>query len=243
LLKVTLGRRANHTQILQSCVIVLLRTVPRHARTPSPIPRLRQHQPDHPAWQDGDGRRGLRTPSSFSELWVGGDRPTVFDHVFASIQSLSASGIEALCWKRARRVLWAAIDQHRLVPFSYYGIADSLDLREIPWRRGKGYDVEGLTQAITGTDVWARSVLHQVRERIGRTDQIRALGFCVSIAHAQYMARVFNEVGIPSIAIWSDTPAPERQQALDDLRVARVNVVFSVDLVNEGVDVPLFRLS
>jgi hypothetical protein len=96
----------------------------------------------------------------------------------------------------------------------------------------------GLTQAITGTDVWARSVLHQVRERIGRTDQIRALGFCVSIAHARYMARVFNEVGIPSIAIWSDTPAPERQRALDDLRVARVNVVFSVDLFNEGVDVP-----
>jgi HKD family nuclease len=164
--------------------------------------------------------------ASFGELWVGGDRPTKFDHVFASIQSLSASGLEALDPKHfdvvivdefhhaaaasyerllervqpvellgltatpersdglpilhwfgdriaAELRLWDAIDQHRLVPFSYYGIADSLDLREISWRRGKGYDVLGLTQAITGTDVWARSVLHQVRERSGSVERTR----------------------------------------------------------------------
>ena len=52
------------------------------------------------------------------------------------------------------------------------------------------------------------------------------------------MARVFSEAGIPSTAIWSDTPDDERRRALRDLAERRVNVVFSVDLFNEGVDVP-----
>ena len=83
--------------------------------------------------------------------------------------------------------LWDAIDQHRLVPFSYFGIADNLDLREIPWRRGTGYDVEKLTDLITSTDVWARAVVQQFHDRVGGTAKIRGLGFCVSVEHARYM--------------------------------------------------------
>ena len=90
--------------------------------------------------------------------------------------------------------LWDAIDQHRLTPFSYFGIADSLDLREIPWKRGTGYDVEKLTGLITGTDVWARKVLKEFKDQVGRIEEVRALGFCVSVDHARYMARVFQDV-------------------------------------------------
>ncbi|MHB1887344.1 MAG: DUF3427 domain-containing protein, partial [Acidimicrobiales bacterium] len=52
------------------------------------------------------------------------------------------------------------------------------------------------------------------------------------------MARVFGAAGVPSRAVWSDTPESERRAALTDLAARRVNVVFSVDLFNEGVDVP-----
>jgi hypothetical protein len=38
--------------------------------------------------------------------------------------------------------------------------------------------------------------------------------------------------------VWGDTPADERRQALDDLEARRINVLFSVDLFNEGVDLP-----
>ena len=38
--------------------------------------------------------------------------------------------------------LWDAIDQQYLAPFAYYGVHDGLDLREVPWRRGQGYDVD-----------------------------------------------------------------------------------------------------
>ncbi len=230
--------------------------------------------------------------SAFGELWVGGHRPKDFDHVFASIQSLAAAGLDAfdpghfdvvvvdefhhaaaqtyrrllekvrprellgltatpersdgvsiLEWFDGRIAaelrLWDAIDQHRLTPFAYYGIADDLDLRDIPWNRGTGYDVEGVTQLITSTDVWARRVLQQFVERVDDAGQSRALGFCVSVAHARYMARVFSEHGVRAAAVWADTPDHEREQALRDLAAARLNVLFSVDLFNEGVDVPL----
>jgi superfamily II DNA or RNA helicase len=235
-------------------------------------------------------RHALRD-HEFGELWVGGDKPTRFEHVFASIQSLHAAGLSYLDgdhfdvvivdefhhaaassyrallehvhpreilgltatpersdglpiveWFGGRIAaelrLWDAIDQHRLVPFAYYGIHDGLDLREVPWRRGRGYDVEGLSRLFTGNDAWARLVVKQVERRIDDLTRMRALGFCVSVEHARFMARVFRDAGIPATAVWSDTPDGERRAALTDLNGGRVNVLFSVDLFNEGVDVP-----
>ena len=134
--------------------------------------------------------------------------------------------------------LWDAIDQQRLVAFIYYGIHDGLDLREVAWRRGVGYDIEGLSNLLTANDFQARFVLKELEHRVDDIARMRALGFCVSVAHARFMARVFSEAGVRSVAVWSDTPDTERRAALADLAGRRVNVVFSVDLFNEGVDVP-----
>lgn len=133
--------------------------------------------------------------------------------------------------------LWDAIDQHRLAPFSYFGVHDDVDLAHIPWRRSGGYDVEALAEVLTGDGRWARLVLDQVSRRTDGFDSIRALGFCVSVKHAQYMARVFSEAGCPAMAVTADTPDDERAAALRDLAERRLNVIFSVDLYNEGIDV------
>jgi superfamily II DNA or RNA helicase len=134
--------------------------------------------------------------------------------------------------------LWDAIDQHRLCPFMYFGIHDDTDLSELPWHRGRGYDVESLESLYTGDDVWANHVLAQLERKVTDLRQMRALGFCVSVAHARFMARVFNKHGVPAVAVWADSPDDERRAALSDLAARRVNIVFSVDLFNEGVDVP-----
>jgi superfamily II DNA or RNA helicase len=134
--------------------------------------------------------------------------------------------------------LWDAIDQHYLSPFLYYGIHDGLDLREVPWRRGRGYDVEGLTNLYTSSDAWARRVIKETRDRAENLSTMRALGFCVSVEHARYMARIFEESGIRSVAIWGGTAAADRAAALGDLSAGDLKVVFSVDVFNEGVDVP-----
>ncbi len=153
-----------------------------------------------------------------------------------------ADGLPVLQWFDGRIAaelrLWDAIDQHYLTPFLYYGIHDGLNLSEVPWRRGTGYDVEGLTNLYTASEAWARVVIKEVVERAGDPASMRALGFCVSVKHARFMARVFRETGIPAIAVWGDSPEGEREAALRDLREGRVRVVFSVDLFSEGIDVP-----
>ena len=234
-------------------------------------------------------RYALRDPS-FGEKWVGGARPTSFDHVFASIQSLHANdlanlpddhfdvvmvdefhhaaaasytrvldhvtpvellgltatpersdGLPILQWFDDRIAaelrLWDAIDQQHLAPFLYFGIHDGLDLREIPWRRGQGYDVEALTNIYTSSEAWARLVVQQVAER-AEPATMRCLGFCVSVEHARFMADHFTRHGIESVAVWGDSPWTERAAALRDLADGRVRAVFSVDLFNEGVDLP-----
>ena len=135
--------------------------------------------------------------------------------------------------------LWDAIDQQRLSPFSYFGIHDGLDLRDIPWRRGRGYDTEALTNLLTADDASARQVVKELERRVDNLSPMRALGFCVSVEHAKFMARIFNQAGIASQAVWADTPAIERQRALEDLAARRIRALFSVDLFNEGVDVPV----
>jgi hypothetical protein len=80
--------------------------------------------------------------------------------------------------------LWDAIDQQRLSSFAYFGIHDGLDLRQVPWRRGRGYDVEGLTNLFTSNDAWARQVVAQMHSRVDDPLRMRALGFCVSVEHA-----------------------------------------------------------
>jgi superfamily II DNA or RNA helicase/HKD family nuclease len=228
--------------------------------------------------------------ASFGEKWVGGARPTRFDHVFASIQSLHAADLDALAAEHfdvvivdefhhaaaasyqrildhvapiellgltatpersdglpilhwfddriaAELRLWDAIDQQHLSPFLYFGIHDGVDLRQIPWRRGRGYDIDALSVTYTSSDAWARLVVQQVD---GHADisTMRALGFCVSIEHARFMADHFRRHGIAAVAIWGDSPRLDREVALRDLAAGQVRVVFSVDLFNEGVDVP-----
>ncbi|MEZ4301327.1 MAG: DEAD/DEAH box helicase family protein [Polyangiaceae bacterium] len=229
--------------------------------------------------------------SAFGELWVGGDRPRRFEHVFASIQSLRATGLgdldphhfdvviidefhhaaapsyrallehvrpvellgltatperadglPLLGWFDDRIAaelrLWDAIDQHRLAPFVYYGSFLDIDLRGVPWRRGRGYDVQGLSDVLTGDDIRARRIVAELSRRVDSPARMRALGFCVSVEHARFMARVFQDAGINAVAIWGDSPASEREEALRALAERRVNIVFSVDLFNEGIDVP-----
>lgn len=134
--------------------------------------------------------------------------------------------------------LWDAIDQGRLAPFIYYGIHDGLDLTSIPWKRGQGYDVEALSQLYTSTDAWARLVVAQLLSHVDDVKEMRCLGFCVSVEHARFMSKHFNEAGIAAVAVWGTSAEAERHDALRHLADGTIRIVFSVDLFNEGIDVP-----
>ncbi|MFG1977919.1 DUF3427 domain-containing protein [Nonomuraea fuscirosea] len=134
--------------------------------------------------------------------------------------------------------LWEALERGLLAPFQYFGVHDGTDLRQIGWRRGQGYDVGQLSNVYTGNDRRAAVVLETLHRKVGDVGRMRALGFCVSIDHARFMADRFTRAGLPSVAVTTNSSRDERDQALRDLRERKINAVFTVDLFNEGVDVP-----
>lgn len=133
--------------------------------------------------------------------------------------------------------LWDALDEDLLVPFHYFGVSDNVDLTGIEWKRGS-YDIVGLENVYTGNDARADIVLKELRDKVIDISRMRALGFCVSVAHTQYMARYFNDAGIPSIALHGGTPPAEREVAGRRLIDREILCIFTVDLFNEGVDIP-----
>lgn len=134
--------------------------------------------------------------------------------------------------------LWEALEQGLVCPFHYFGVDDGTDLRGLRFRRGTGYDVDQLTNVFTADDLRVRRILAEVRERVPDVALMRAVGFCVGIDHAEYMARRFSAAGIPAAAISSRTGADERARLLAALRARTVNILFTVDLLNEGIDIP-----
>jgi hypothetical protein len=133
--------------------------------------------------------------------------------------------------------LWDALGADLLCPFHYFAVADNTDLRRIGWSRGR-YDDAELTGLYTGNRARAAIVLAQLQDKVLDLGGMRALGFCVSVAHAEFMAQTFREAGVPALAISGSTAAAQRAHALQDLRDRRVNALFAADLFNEGLDLP-----
>ncbi|MEX3652601.1 DUF3427 domain-containing protein [Mycolicibacterium fortuitum] len=133
--------------------------------------------------------------------------------------------------------LWDALEQNLLCPFHYFGIHDGTDLENLQWKRGR-YDPTELSGLYTANDARTRIVLKELRDKVADVGEMRALGFCVDIAHAHYMADKFVEAGIPARAVSGETTTDERRAALRALRNREINVLFAVDLFNEGLDIP-----
>lgn len=128
--------------------------------------------------------------------------------------------------------LTQGIDQKTLVPFHYYGIWDeNVDYQAIPWRNGR-FDPAVLENKFA-TQKRAKHALSQWLQY----KQKRTLGFCISTKHADYMAEVFNQAGIKALSVHSKS-AMRRNDALNQLEKQKVEVLFTVDLFNEGTDLP-----
>ena len=128
--------------------------------------------------------------------------------------------------------LFEGVRGHFLVPFHYYGIFDdTVEYAEIPWRNGK-FD-PGLLANKLATLGRARHVLRVWRQH----KQMRTLAFCVSRLHADFMAEQFQKHGIKAASVHGDSEL-SRGEALELLNSGALDVIFSVDLFNEGVDLP-----
>lgn len=240
--------------------------------------------------QSVDAFRAVMREGSFGELLVGPHQPVRGQHVFASIQSLQARGVQTLSpdafdvvivdefhhaaartyeelLERLRpkillgltatpertdgksvlhhfdgRIaselrLWKALDQHLLSPFQYFGVGGAPNLSNVKWSGGR-YSTGDLSNLYTANHAFALRIRQEVHRRVRDVSAMRALGFCVDVAHAEFMAEDFRRNGIEARAVSAETPAKERDAALEALRSGASKIVFSVDLFNEGVDLP-----
>jgi superfamily II DNA or RNA helicase len=131
-----------------------------------------------------------------------------------------------------RRDLWSGIDMGLLAPFHYFGVPDPVEYAQIPWRGGR-FDEDALTEAVA-TKARAGNALDQLASRGGR----RTIGFCVSRRHADFMAAFAQARGLRAVAIHSGETSAPRGSALKALEGGTLDIVFVVDMFNEGVDIP-----
>ncbi len=133
--------------------------------------------------------------------------------------------------------LWEALENDLLCPFHYFGIPDGTDLTALSWQKGS-YDQAELGNIFTGNHARARLVVKAVQSKVSNPGTMRALGFCVTKAHAHFMADFFRQAGFQAKSLDSESSPSERDAALEELRDGKLQAIFSVDLFNEGLDIP-----
>ena len=234
--------------------------------------------------------QGILKDNNFGELWVDGEEPIRYEHVFASVQtlnnrigSLSLSNtyydfiiidevhhitansyrpilrhfepkillgltatpermdggdiLEDFGGRIAAEIrLPEALNRKLLSPFQYFGITDNVDLRNIRWDKGK-YVASELTSVYTSNDGRVKDILRALDKYVRNIEDVRALCFCVSIEHAQFMAEKFVLAGLRAEYLAS-TNSNEREDKRRRFKQKEINYLFVVDIFNEGVDIP-----
>lgn len=128
-----------------------------------------------------------------------------------------------------------AINKGMLVPFHYYGIYDGVDYSGLPVVRGK------YLQKDLDIKLIVKERCDLIYKNYRKYGSQRALGFCCSRAHAERMAEEFCARNVPACAVYSDADgnfSEDRTAAIEKLEKGELKVIFSVDMFNEGVDIP-----
>ena len=239
-------------------------------------------------------REVLREPE-FGELLTGGHQPERFDHLFATIDSVTSRGLvssvgadhwHTVVIDECHRIaadrfdafakavrpsillgltatpersdgqpisgyfdqrqdgspavelrLWHALELQLLAPFEYYACDDATDFSAVPW--DKPGEREALDKLVTGNDVRARLVVNEWRRLSAEAKRSRALVFCVSVAHAEFMTDWLNRAGLPSACVVGTTSPEDRKRAPLRLMSGELCALVTVDLFNEGIDLPM----
>ena len=134
-----------------------------------------------------------------------------------------------------------AIDRKLLCPFQYFGVTDTVDLDTLKWSAG-GYDKGELSRVYTLSGAIANRradhVMSSLLKYVTDIDEVKGLGFCVTVEHAEFMCGYFNDHNIPSMFLTGKSPEEERKTAKQRLVAGEVRFIFVVDIYNEGVDIP-----
>jgi len=129
-----------------------------------------------------------------------------------------------------------ALNRKLLCPFQYFGITDSIDLSNVSWERGR-YVPSQLTNIYTTNDRRVREIIDALNKYTKDSQDVRAIGFCVSMEHAKFMAEKFSLAGFKTDYLTSANNQ-NRDIVRSQLLKKEINYLFVVDIFNEGIDIP-----
>ena len=133
--------------------------------------------------------------------------------------------------------LWDALDRQLLAPFDYFGIAEETDFTSIDWSNGK-YSAKGLEEKVTRNDLRDRLVLNQIQKHVYEPASMKALVFCVGLEHANYIGELLGNHGLKALVLTGSSNDAERSAGILELAAGHINAIVTVDIFNEGVDIP-----
>lgn len=125
-----------------------------------------------------------------------------------------------------------AIQRGWLSPFHYYGVYDDTDYSQVRWI-GNKYDREELAEVQLKEEL-----ADKILEAWKKYKKTRTIVFCSSIRQAVFLSTYFNQNGYNTISLHSETKDISREDAIKRLDRNTLDAIFTVDLFNEGVDIP-----
>jgi len=130
--------------------------------------------------------------------------------------------------------LHKALEEEMLSPFHYYGVTDiSVN--------GQIIDDNAAFDSLTSNER-----LDKIIEKSSfygcDSGEVRGLVFCSKVEECKILATEFTKRGLPSIYLTGENTEEERSNAIEQLesdnKEEKIQYIFSVDIFNEGVDIP-----
>ncbi len=134
--------------------------------------------------------------------------------------------------------LWHAIERNLLCPFHYFGIADDTDLSGVEWLNGRYADSALERLFVEKGEDRAKLIIRELRDKSSDPERLRAVAFCATIRHADFMADQFGAAGFLAHALHSKMSREDRDDQVRRFRNGDLSIICTVDLFNEGIDVP-----
>ena len=133
-----------------------------------------------------------------------------------------------------------ALARELVVPFHYFGINDvTTDLKDI----NLNSEIDKLAERL---NIKARVdlIIENIEKYKHTGEKTKALGYCVNVKHAEYMAKSFNESGYSAIALTGESSEKMREDAIRRLEneYDPLSYIFTVEIFNEGIDIPSVNL-
>lgn len=138
--------------------------------------------------------------------------------------------------------LHEALEKGLLAPFHYFGLSDTVDYDQLDVLGGQFVETS-LVQALN-THERVEYIISMINKFGHDGEHRRALGFCVNIEHARYMAEEFTLRGLESVYLTGQNDPETRQSMIQRLEDENdpLEFIFTVNIFNEGVDIPALNL-